>query len=201
MFGDCPDETRRTSSGISAFFGVFRRAQVVAVPRNTVRWPLVTGMATYRRATVVDASIDAVWAFHSGIDGLRALTPSWSGLEIESVTGPDGTVNPEMLEVGTDIEMRVRPLGRLPGPDWTSRITRRERDGDRAVFRDTMLDGPFDQWEHTHRFLAVEGTTVVYDELAYELPRPARVATPVVHAALAALFAYRHHRTRAILED
>lgn len=156
-------------------------------------------MPTFRRCTVVDASLDAVWAFHSRIDGLRALTPSWSGLEIVSVTGPDGTENPETLDVGADIEMRVRPLGRLPGPEWTSRITRRERDGDRAVFRDVMLDGPFETWEHTHRFLRSDGQTVVVDSLEYELPRRFRPLTPAVHAGLLALFAYRHARTRSLL--
>ncbi|AKH96600.1 SRPBCC family protein [Halanaeroarchaeum sulfurireducens] len=158
-------------------------------------------MPTYYRSTVVDAPLDDVWAFHADVDGLRALTPSWSGLEIESVTGPDGERDPETLEVGTDIEMRVRPLGLLPGPAWTSRITRRERTEGEAVFRDTMIGGPLETWEHAHRFRALDGRTLISDRLDFALPPAYEGATPAVRAGLAALFAYRHHRTRTLLAD
>lgn len=157
-------------------------------------------MPTFRRTTVVDAPLEDVWTFHSTIDGLRALTPSWSGLVIDSIVGPDGTPDPATLAVGTTIEMRVHPLGVLPGPRWTSEITRRERDDDEAVFVDTMIGGPFETWEHTHRFLAAGAETVVDDRLEYALPRSTALLTPGVHAGIAGLFAYRHARTRSLLD-
>lgn len=157
-------------------------------------------MPTYRRTTRIDAPLADVWAFHSRIDGLRALTPAVSGLEIRSVTGPDGTPDPESLEVGTEIEMRVRPLGRLPGPEWTSEITRRDRNDDEAVFQDTMRDGPFETWEHTHRFLADEAGTVIVDSLEYALPSPWSALHPVVHVGMTGLFVYRHRRTHSLLD-
>lgn len=158
-------------------------------------------MPTFQRTTVVDAALDDVWAFHSTIDGLRAVTPSWSGLSIDSVVGPDGVQGPETLEVGTSIEMRVRPLGILPGPGWTSEITRRDRDDDRARFRDVMIDGPFETWEHTHHFLAVEDRTVIYDRLEYGLPSFLEPLEPIMHVGFRILFAYRHARTRSLLGD
>ncbi|MGM0398101.1 MAG: SRPBCC family protein [Halobacteriota archaeon] len=156
-------------------------------------------MPTFQRTTVVDAPLEAVWAFHSTIDGLRALTPPSSGLEIDSIVGPDGTRNPETLTVGTTIEMRVRPLGVLPGPGWTSEITLRERDDDRAVFRDTMDGGPFETWEHTHRFVSVDEQTLIYDDLEFALAPSLALFTPFVYLGLAGLFTYRHARTRSIL--
>ena len=38
-------------------------------------------MPTYRRTTRIAAPIDEVWAFHSTIDGLVALTPDWMPLQ------------------------------------------------------------------------------------------------------------------------
>lgn len=154
---------------------------------------------TFQRTTVVDAPLDDVWAFHSTIDGLRAVTPSWSGLSIDSVVGPDGDQDPETLEVGTSIEMWVRPLGTLPGPGWTSEITRRDRDDHSARFRDVMVDGPFETWEHTHHFLAVENRTVIYDHIEFCLPPPLKPLEPIMDAGLRILFAYRHFRTRSLL--
>lgn len=156
-------------------------------------------MLRFRRATLVDASLEAVWAFHSSIDGLRALTPAVSGLEIGAVTGPDGTESPDPLVVGTEIEMRVRPLGVVPGPGWTSRIAEREREDGSAHFTDVVIDGPLDRWEHTHRFVAVEEGTIVIDALELALPPRLRALAPLVRTALWALFVHRHRRTRTLL--
>ncbi|MFB6134991.1 MAG: SRPBCC family protein [Halanaeroarchaeum sp.] len=156
-------------------------------------------MAIYDRATVIDAPLSEVWAFHSTLDGLRALTPGLAGMEIGAVRYPDGDHDPDELLAGTEIEMRVRPLGILPGEEWTSEITERTRGEGEARFRDVMHDGPFERWEHTHRFLAVDDRTVVYDRLSFALPRPFGFLTPAVRMGIAALFAYRHARTRSLL--
>lgn len=185
--------------GSAGRYGEIGRLDISTATTTTAGPTERTGMPTFQRTTVVDAPLDEVWAFHSTIDGLRALTPSWSGLVIESVVGPDGTRGPESLTVGTGIEMQVSPLGILPGPGFTSEITRRERDDGEAVFRDTMVGGPFETWEHTHRFLAVGERTVVEDRLEFALPSSVALFTPFVHVGLAGLFAYRHRRTRSLL--
>ena len=159
-------------------------------------------MPTYHRETWVDAPIEEVWDFHSRITGLTALTPGFMNLEVERVVGPDDEEDPGILEVGARIEMSMRPLSVAPRQSWTSVITHRESDLDagRAVFRDTMEDGPFPRWEHTHRFYEGDaGETLVSDRLVYDLPGGplgdlvAPLSGPV---GFAPMFRYRHRETK-----
>lgn len=159
-------------------------------------------MATYQRRTRVAAPLDRVWEFHSRVEGLEALTPDWMRMRVERVRGPDGEADPDVLEAGSEVRLSVRPFGVGPRRAWTSHIdAREERDGE-AVFRDTMTDGPFDRWVHTHAFHAVDGGTVVDDRVAYELPFGAvgRALGPVAVVGFEPMFRYRHRRTRELLE-
>ena len=153
-------------------------------------------MSTYRRETRVAAPLSEVWAFHSQVSGLEALTPSFTNLRVEGVTGPDGEPDPEVLEAGTRIDMSMRPFDVGPRQTWTSVITEREEHDGSAMFRDTMEGGPFPRWVHTHRFLA-DG---VDDE--YQLPGGpvGELAGPVGWVGFEPMFRYRHRRTRELLE-
>ncbi|WP_251328053.1 SRPBCC family protein [Haloplanus pelagicus] len=159
-------------------------------------------MASYHRRTRVDAPLDAVWDFHSRVSGLEALTPDWMNLRIESVRGPDGEPDPEILEPGARIDASVRPLGVGPRQRWTSAITERERDGATAFFVDEMTDGPFRHWEHTHRFFADGAETVVDDRVVYALPFGSLgdAVAPLARVGFEPMFRYRHRRTRDLLE-
>ncbi|MFB6299707.1 MAG: SRPBCC family protein [Halobacteriales archaeon] len=158
-------------------------------------------MATYEREVWVDAPLTDVWEFHSSVDGLVALTPDWMGLEIISVTGPDGAPDPDVLETGSCISMRMQPLGIGPQNSWTSEITSRESHDDEAVFTDEMTDGPFRTWRHTHRFQAIDGGTLITDHVEYELPLgPLSGLSGAVSVFFEPMFRYRHRRTRSILE-
>ena len=159
-------------------------------------------MATYSRLTRVAAPLDEVWDFHSRISGLEALTPDWMNLRVESVTGPDGDPNPEVLEAGAEIAMSMRPLGVAPRQSWTSAIIDREFDGDTATFRDEMRGGPFQTWIHTHRFVADGEETVIDDEVEYELPGGSvgRAVSPLAVVGFEPMFPARHRTTKALLE-
>ena len=160
-------------------------------------------MATYRRAVRVAAPFDEVWAFHSRISGLEALTPGWMGLEVAAVHGPDGTPDPEVLETGSEIEMALRPLTVGPPQRWTARITGRDRDEGSGWFRDEMVDGPFDRWVHTHRFFADGDATIVDDRVEYALPGGplGRLADPFAVVGFEPMFRFRHRKTRQLLES
>jgi len=154
-------------------------------------------MTTYHRSVWVDAPIESVWAFHSTIDGLRALTPGPLGLQVQAIRGDEGGT----LVQGSEIDLQMRPLGVLPTTEWTSVITEREVDGDRCRFTDVMRGGPFDQWRHDHSFETVNGGTQVHDMVSLRLGGPlAAVISPVTVLGLAPMFRYRHRRTRAELE-
>ncbi|WP_339104021.1 SRPBCC family protein [Haloterrigena salinisoli] len=165
-------------------------------------------MATYDRRTTIDAPLADVWAFHSRVEGLEGVTPDWMGLRVESVIGPDGTTDPERLEAGTELSLSIRPFGVGPRQRWTSLITDRERGDGSAYFRDEMVRGPFDRWEHTHAFFADGERTVLRDHVAYELPGSGvagvglltDAATPFSRVGFEAMFRTRHRLTKERLE-
>lgn len=158
-------------------------------------------MAVYERTVWVAAPLDEVWAFHSSVDGLVELTPAWMQLRIESAAGPDGEPDPAVLEEGAHVQVSTRPLGVGPRQTWTSRIVERERQGESAVFRDRMEAGPFREWQHTHRFYGEDDGTRIVDRIEFELPLgPLRGFSGLAWPFFEPLFAYRHRRTKALLE-
>lgn len=158
-------------------------------------------MAIYRRSSLIRAPFEAVWSFHSTVDGLVAVTPDWVNLEVERVIGPDGEPEPDELVQGSELTLSMRPLGIGPRQTWTSRITHRERSDGRGEFQDRMVDGPFRRWQHTHRFEAVEGGTRLTDRVEYEFPLgPAAGLSGLARPGFAAMFAARHRATRQQLE-
>lgn len=161
-------------------------------------------MAVFERETVVDADLDDVWDFHSRVDGLAALTPDWFHLEYHGRELPEDAQDPDSadeLVEGSTVELSVRPLGVGPRQRWRSRIVARSREGDEALFRDEMVEGPFEHWVHTHRFEAVADGTRVHDHVEYRLadvPLGGGVDRLLV-AGLAPTFRYRHGRLHALL--
>jgi len=159
-------------------------------------------MPTYERETTVRSSFDDVWAFHSRITGLKEVTPDWLNLRVERVIGPDGEANPDVLEPGSEVALSIQPFGVGPRQHWTSVITDREREDGSAYFRDEMVHGPFDRWEHTHTFFADDDRTVVLDRVDYELPFGplGDAAEPFSKPGFAAMFRARHRLAKARLE-
>lgn len=153
-------------------------------------------MALYARSTVVDAPFERVWDFHSQVSGLEALTPSWMGLVVESVERPLSGPGNTLIE-GSTVTVSLRPFGFIPAGRWVSVITKRERRGNTAMFRDEMIEGPLPLWVHTHRFTKVDGGTRITDRIAYRMPDP--VPSALALPGFAAMFAYRHHRTKVLL--
>ena len=159
-------------------------------------------MPTYERDTTVNSPLEDVWAFHSRVSGLEAVTPDWLDLRVERVIGPDGEADPDVLESGSEIALSIRPFGVGPRQHWTSEITAREREDGAAYFRDEMVHGPFDRWQHTHSFFADGDRTVVRDRVEYELPFGplGDAAEPFSTPGFAAMFRTRHRLTKARLE-
>jgi ligand-binding SRPBCC domain-containing protein len=160
-------------------------------------------MHTYERSVRVAAPFDAVWDFHSTESGLEALTPEWMNLQVESVTGPDGEPNPDVLDAGATLETSVRPFGVGPRQQWVSEIAERDRSEGTAFFRDVMAEGPFPHWEHTHLFYDDGDETLVRDRVEYELPvgplNP--VLGPLAIVGFEPMFRYRHRKTKSLLES
>ncbi|ADD05917.1 START domain protein [Natrialba magadii ATCC 43099] len=163
-------------------------------------------MATYERRTTIRAPLESVWEFHSTVAGLEALTPDWLGLRVEAVIGPDGERRGDpqsvTLEAGTEISLSLQPFGQGPRQHWTSRITERTRGDGIARFRDTMDDGPFEHWEHSHTFAGDDEQTTIIDRVDYRLPFGplGTLATPFSVVGFEGMFRQRHRETRRVLE-
>lgn len=155
-------------------------------------------MAVFERDLRVGAPIEDVWAFHSTTDGLRALTPNVLDLRVEEIERPGNGRDAHVLTEDTRIHASVTPIGFGHRLRWVSLIEERvERDGLR-YFVDTMENGPFPEWTHTHLFYADGDETLIRDRVEYELPG-GDVGTALGRVGLAPMFVYRHYRTRDIL--
>ncbi|WP_137289932.1 SRPBCC family protein [Natronorubrum halophilum] len=165
-------------------------------------------MPSYDRQTTIDAPLEDVWQFHSGIEALEAVTPEWMGLRVETVIGPDGEPDPERLEAGSEISLSMRPFDTGPRQYWTSLITERERGDGSAYFRDEMVRGPFDRWVHTHAFYADGDRTLLRDRVEYDLPLGGvdeiggvnSVVSAISQLGFETMFRPRHRATKARLE-
>lgn len=159
-------------------------------------------MPTFERETHVRAPFEDVWGFYSTPDGLTAVTPAFMNLRVESARGPDGELNPEILEAGAEAEVSVRPFGVGPRQGWTTHIIERRHENGAGLFRDKMRDGPFRRWVHTHSFYADDGGTLVRDHVEYQLPLGdlGRLAGPFAVVGFEPMFRYRHRETKRRLE-
>ena len=106
----------------------------------------------------IDRPLDEVFAFFAEPRNLGRITPS--GMRFEFLT--DDFVMRDDLE----IEYRLRPLPGIPAR-WRTRIT--DYDPPNG-FTDIQLRGPYRRWVHRHSFAAVDGGTLVRDEIDYAVP-------------------------------
>lgn len=126
--------------------------------------------------------VHQVFKFFSRPENLALITPPNLGFTIR-------TPDPIEMSVGLQIQYSIRLAGLRTG--WTSVIT--EFDAPHR-FVDEQLRGPYRLWRHRHTFEAVEGGTLVRDEVEYALPLGwlGRLAHPVfVRSQLRKIFAYR----------
>lgn len=154
---------------------------------------------------------ELVFAFFANPRNLPPLMPSWQQAEITEATIKPAPPRPEGTPVfpgvvagdGTQllIKARIAPGVPLRQP-WLARIEDfRWNEG----FCDVQLKGPFAYWRHCHSVEeAAHGGvagSLVRDRVTYTLPLDplSRLAAPVGHMAMEAMFGYRHQRAEVLL--
>jgi len=148
-------------------------------------------MPTITLATIVDAPIDDVFAFH--LDTRNAARISPRGSRVVSVEG----VFP--LVAGAEVRLVVRPLPLPLVQRWHVLV---EQVVEPTLVVDRMLSGPFAEWVHEHRFTAIGADrTLLEDRVAYRLPggRLGVPAAPIAGLVLRNILAQRQARTRTLL--
>ena len=151
-------------------------------------------MSTHRLSAsqFVARPIEEVFAFFAAPANLARITPASMGFEFL-------TDDHEMRD-GLVIDYRIRPLLGIP-LTWRTRIS-----DIRAPFRfhDSQLRGPYRSWEHTHAFEAVEGGTIVRDEIEYAVPFGPLgdlANRLVVRGELERIFRHRAETIRTVFAD
>ncbi|MDH3455562.1 MAG: SRPBCC family protein [Gemmatimonadota bacterium] len=139
------------------------------------------------REQTVPVPLADVFEFFADPRNLGRITPAWLSFRMLN----EGEV---VMHEGLKIDYRIRPLG-FP-QRWTSIISTWDPP---HRFVDEQVRGPYRRWLHLHEFRAVEGGTVISDQVSYELPlgllgRLAHAA--FVRRQLTTIFDYR---TRAVL--
>jgi len=114
-------------------------------------------MTNFQHDTSINAPKSVVWEWHAREGAFDRLAPPWE--KMESISSP-----PDLSPGGRRvIKMKVGPLKMKWIAEHTDLI-------EGELFADRMIRGPFKRWEHTHRLKEENGTTIVRDEVSYDVP-------------------------------
>ena len=123
---------------------------------------------------------DEAFDFYAEPANLERLMPPWIKFRIAST-------QPISMENGATIEYRLKIHG-IP-MKWTSEI----RDWTPPHrFVDVQLGGPYRYWHHNHQFEAMDGGTLITDEVDYAPWGGHLVDRLLVRRDLRQAFRYRH---------
>ncbi len=143
-------------------------------------------MKTLEFSTILDASPEAVFAWHARPGAFQRLTPPWAPIRLEQFEG---------IREGDRAVLRIGP-GPLP-LRW---VAEHYDVVEGRQFCDRQVQGPFAHWEHTHRFEPTDdGGCRLVDRIEYEPPAGglgAAAAPYLLEPELRRQFAYRHRVTR-----
>ena len=142
-------------------------------------------MEIFTYTFTVDASLNAVTAFHADTRVLKRLNPPLIFVQLHRVDPmAEGSISEFTLWIGP-MPIRWRAVHSNVGPQG---------------FTDTQEMGPLASWKHTHHFESIdEDTTQIHEQIVYEYPsgwRGLLARTLFGRLGLSALFAYRKWVTR-----
>ena len=146
------------------------------------------------KETVIKASPERVFAFHELPDALERLVPPWENVRV--IQKADISV------IGSRAIVETKVLGFFR-TRWVAEHVKYDPPRE---FEDVQISGPFKGWRHRHivRAHAEEGSSVLRDEIEYEMPLGvicAVFAPFLVERRLEKMFNYRHEVTRRWCEE
>ena len=133
-------------------------------------------------AQFVDRPIGEVFEFFCDPRNLEKITPPLLSFKIAHISSPE-------VKEGTVIDYKLKVHG-MP-MRWKTLIKNWQKND---IFVDNQESGPYSIWHHTHKFFAVQGGTLMTDQVLYRLPMGTLgdcVALPLVKRDVRQIFGYR----------
>lgn len=141
----------------------------------------------FEKVSTIDAPIEEVFGWHKRDGAFHRLTPLWESTELVEQTAGIDTIGAKVT-----LRMKVGPLSQT----WLAEHTDYQEN---KRFQDIQRRGPFSQWVHTHHFEARGDSTILRDEITYQLPLGPlgeAVGDRFVRNKLQRMFDYRHIMTK-----
>ncbi|GAB4197355.1 MAG: SRPBCC family protein [Coleofasciculaceae cyanobacterium] len=136
-------------------------------------------------AETIPLPVAAVWDAHEDVRFLERLIPPFPLVRLKESN----------LVAGLDTQLTLRFELFGIGADWRLKITHWDPP---VCFKDEQVSGPFQFWEHTHRFMALTAeSTRIVDSVKFEL-NPLLDGT-VMRWGLEALFKLRMQNLKQAL--
>lgn len=143
------------------------------------------------RSSTYAVSPEALFAFHQDVANLARISPPVPRFTLISAAGPTREGDRQEFTLGIG-PLKVR---------WTAKVTRFVEG---RLLEDVQERGPFLRWRHQHRVSAAPGGgSVLTDAVAFRaIPTPVGEFAEwlLVAPGIAAMFAWRHWRTRRLLD-
>lgn len=149
-------------------------------------------MPVFNWRSAMPAPASEVFAWHARPGALERLMPPWQRFRSIERTGTG-------IQDGARIVFEVGV-----GPVWVRWVALHSGYQEGRVFRDEQIQGPFDAWLHTHRFIPEDDkTSWIEDHVDYEPPFGALgplLAGRYAASRLERLFRFRHELLQMDLE-
>ena len=152
----------------------------------------MNNLKNFKKSIEIKCSVEIAFDFHKDTNNLKLITPPGIDVKIESIELP--------LKLGSEIILRITQFGFFRSK-WHIRLTEFLEN---KLITDTQIKGPFAVWKHKHIFEEKGETTLMTDELEFELPFGllGDIAYKVFVARLIKKqFEYRQRVTKQILES
>ena len=145
-------------------------------------------MPVFEKRTHIAAPAATVFAFHDRPEALTLLIPPWEPARVVEKTPG--------LHVGVRAVIEVRV-----GPRVHRLVSEHTACEEGRMFQDTLRDGPFKKWVHTHTMEPDGAGSWLVDRIDYDLGVVGNLGAGwLVKRRMEKMFAYRHEMTKKACE-
>lgn len=147
-------------------------------------------MKSLKYETLIDCSVEQLYAFHANPANLPLITPPGTSVTILAM--------PQSMTEGSQAKLHIR-RGMI-GFRWALRF---EKVDPPYCIVDVAERSPFAAFRHAHHFQPLDTShAILRDEVTFALPLGwvGRWFEPLVARDLKTMFSYRHVRTKSLLE-